>query len=91
MKSVRVRIEGLVQGVWYRAWTTEQAGERGLNGWVRNRHDGSVEAVFSGPEEQVDAMVASCRNGSPLSRVDSVLVEDETEEVESGFSARPTV
>lgn len=91
MKAVRVRVEGLVQGVWYRAWTTEQAGKLGLDGWVRNRHDGSVEAVFSGPEDQVDAMIEMCRQGSPLSRVESIEVTEETETVESGFSARSTV
>ncbi|RPG00569.1 MAG: hypothetical protein CBC23_005560 [Rhodospirillaceae bacterium TMED63] len=48
MKSVHVSIEGRVQGVWFRAWTTEQAKKRGLDGWVRNRTDGTLKAVFSG-------------------------------------------
>jgi acylphosphatase len=56
-KSVRVRVAGKVQGVWFRAWTTEQATGRGLSGWVRNCRDGSVEALFSGPADQVDSMI----------------------------------
>ncbi|MBT6510918.1 MAG: acylphosphatase, partial [Rhodospirillaceae bacterium] len=47
-RKVRVCITGRVQGVWYRAWTTEEASELGLDGWVRNRRDGTVEAVFAG-------------------------------------------
>ena len=54
MKIVRVVVFGKVQGVWYRAWTAEQARNRGLSGWVRNRCDGSVEAVFSGLDHQID-------------------------------------
>ena len=51
-KAVNAVISGKVQGVWYRAWTVEQARKRGLAGWVRNRNDGTVEAVFAGPAEQ---------------------------------------
>jgi acylphosphatase len=72
MKSVRVRIEGRVQGVWYRGWTVQQASRRGLTGWVRNRRDGSVEAVFSGAPEQVDDMLRSCQDGPPAARVTRV-------------------
>ncbi|MCC7045556.1 MAG: acylphosphatase [Alphaproteobacteria bacterium] len=70
--SVRVLIQGKVQGVWYRAWTTEQATGRGLSGWVRNRLDGSVEALFHGPAEAVEAMIAACREGPPKARVDHI-------------------
>jgi acylphosphatase len=65
-----VIIRGRVQGVGYRAWTEYTALERGVQGWVRNRHDASVEAVFAGPEATVTAMIEACRNGPPGARVD---------------------
>lgn len=68
-KAVLVRIEGRVQGVWYRGWTVEEAVRRGLRGWVRNRTDGSVEALFAGPVVAVDEMVAACWQGPPSARV----------------------
>ena len=67
-----VVIRGRVQGVGYRAWTEVTALERGLEGWVRNRRDGSVEAVFSGSEDDVAAMIAQCRRGPPGARVDAI-------------------
>jgi acylphosphatase len=67
-----VVIRGRVQGVGYRVWTEVTALERGLEGWVRNCRDGSVEAVFSGPEDDVAAMIAECRRGPPGARVDAV-------------------
>lgn len=70
--AILVRIRGRVQGVWYRAWTVEQATERGLRGWVRNRCDGSVEALFCGPAGAVEDMVAACRQGPRAARVESV-------------------
>ena len=62
-KTVEVRIYGRVQGVWYRAWTKQSAEELGLAGYVRNRRDGTVEALFSGPEDAVDEMPAKHRGG----------------------------
>jgi len=72
--SVRrlVTIRGRVQGVGYRAWTEVTALERSLQGWVRNRRDGSVEALFVGLEENVAAMIEDCRRGPPGARVDFV-------------------
>ena len=67
-----VVIRGRVQGVGYRAWTEVTALEHGLEGWVRNRRDGTVEALFVGSEEDVGAMIAACRNGPPGSRVNSI-------------------
>jgi acylphosphatase len=67
-----VVIRGRVQGVGYRAWTEVSALERGLQGWVRNRRDGSVEAVFSGPEHDVAAMIAECRRGPPGAWVEAI-------------------
>jgi acylphosphatase len=71
--SVRcVVIRGRVQRVGFRAWTEHMALERGLEGWVRNRTDGAVEAVFAGPAMVVDAMVEACRHGPPGARVDQI-------------------
>ena len=85
-----VRIEGRVQGVWYRGWTVDEAKRLGLDGWVRNRRDGSVEAVFAGPAEAVDAMIAACHRGPPSARVDLVRAEPSSESVPAGFEQRPT-
>ena len=67
-----VVIRGRVQGVGYRAWTEITALERGIEGWVRNRRDGSVEALFIGPKDEIAAMVEDCRRGPPGARVDGV-------------------
>ena len=72
----RVTIRGRVQGVGFRAWTEHEAGRRGLDGWARNRRDGSVEAVFAGPPETVGEMIEACRRGPPMSRVDVLDVVD---------------
>jgi acylphosphatase len=69
---VHVMVRGRVQGVGYRAWVDDQATLSGLEGWVRNRQDGSVEALFAGPADEVAQMVALCRRGPPAARVDSV-------------------
>src|ERR1700694_4116612 len=71
----RVTIRGRVQGVGYRAWVEHQARGRGLEGWVRNRRDGSVEALFAGPASVVADMVAACRRGPSSARVDAVAEE----------------
>lgn len=76
--TLRVRIKGRVQGVWFRAWTREEAERRGLNGWVRNEADGTVSAVISGPADAVAAMVEALHQGPPEAQVKSV----ETERVE---------
>lgn len=83
-------IRGTVQGVWYRAWTEKEATARGLAGWVRNRRDGTVEALFAGPQEAVEAMLTACRSGPPLARVSDVYVKDAELPEESGFSTLPT-
>ena len=67
-----VIIRGRVQGVGYRAWTEVTALERGVQGWVRNRRDGSVEALFGGLEDIVAVMIEDCRRGPPGARVDFV-------------------
>lgn len=79
-KRVRVLIKGRVQGVFFRAYTRDAATLEGLAGWVRNLPDGRVEAVFEGDAESVERMVAWCRQGSPLSRVERVEVHEEVYE-----------
>lgn len=91
MRTVRLRIEGLVQGVGFRAFVEREAAPRGIDGWVRNRRDGGVEAVLTGPVAQLDAMIARCGVGPRGARVDMVKVLDETELVARGFEVRPTV
>jgi acylphosphatase len=68
----RVLVRGRVQGVGFRAWVAQTAMARGLAGWVRNRRDGSVEAVFVGPVDAVGAMIESCGQGPLTARVTSV-------------------
>jgi acylphosphatase len=68
----RVIIRGRVQGVGFRAWTEMIAAEQGLEGWVRNRRDGAVEAVFAGGEETVLTMIEVCRTGPSGARVDAI-------------------
>ena len=70
-----VTITGQVQGVGYRAWVGHRARAHGLEGWVRNRRDGSVEALFAGSEEVVADLVALCRRGPSSARVDAVVEE----------------
>jgi acylphosphatase len=71
-----VVIRGRVQGVGYRAWAEYTALDHDLEGWVRNRRDGSVEAVFAGSPEAVVQMIEACRRGPPGARVDTVDVRD---------------
>jgi acylphosphatase len=89
--TLRVRIRGRVQGVWYRGWAVDQARRLGLAGWVRNRLDGSVEAVFSGPEHAVRAMIDHCREGPPAAAVREITEQIETGPVEPGFRQAPSV
>ena len=93
----QVVIRGRVQGVGYRAWVDHQARTFVLEGWVRNRRDGCVEALFSGPAETVATMVALCRRGPSSARVETVT--DEAAGIDAlnlrrageGFSVLPTV
>ena len=71
----QVTIRGRVQGVGYRAWVARTADDLGLAGWVRNRRDGSVEALFAGSPDVVADMVARCHRGPSSARVDAVLDE----------------
>jgi acylphosphatase len=87
---VRVRIEGKVQGVWYRGWTVDEAKKRGLDGWVRNRSDGSVEAVFAGPADEITTMLIACHVGPLGADVERVFSEPANEEPPPGFVQLPT-
>jgi acylphosphatase len=84
-RTVTVRIEGRVQGVYYRAWTHDTAQSLGLDGWVRNAGDGSVEAVFSGPAAQVEQMLERCKDGPRDAKVTAVTIIDEGGAPPSGF------
>ena len=89
-KIVSVKIEGRVQGVYYRAWTEQTARALGLDGSVRNASDGSVEAVFSGPADKVDEMLRRCADGPPDARVTKMTVTKEGGSVGPGFRVLET-
>jgi len=76
MANVRARIivEGRVQGVFFRAHTQEMADLLELKGWVKNRRDGRVEALFEGDQDKVEQMIQWCHRGPPQARVTSVLI-----------------
>lgn len=88
--AVRVRIEGRVQGVWFRGWTRDQATALGLDGWVRNLADGTVEALFAGPSDAVGAMVEACWVGPPAARVTDVAASPAETPEEPGFHQLPS-
>ncbi|XP_074312828.1 uncharacterized protein LOC141648217 [Silene latifolia] len=91
IKTVRCAIKGRVQGVFYRNWTIENATQLGLKGWVRNRRDGSVEALFSGNSEAVDEMMQRCRRGPPDAMVTAFQAHPCDEDAGDSFERRPTV
>lgn len=89
-KAVRLRITGTVQGVFYRGWMVDAASRRGLDGWVRNRADGSVEAVVAGPAAEVDALVRACRRGPPAALVEDVRATPADDPGPGGFAQAPS-
>ena len=84
-RVVHVLIRGRVHGVGFRAWTRHHAELKGLEGWVRNRRDGTVEAVFAGDEDGIGAMLKACREGPSGAKVEDV----ETEEGDERAIPRP--
>ena len=84
----RAIVSGDVQGVFFRDTTQREAESRGVAGWVSNRSDGTVEAVFEGSDDDVEAMLAFCREGSRSAEVESVEVSEEEPEGLSGFEVR---
>ena len=95
--SRHVIVRGQVQGVGYRAFVEHEAQRRRLEGWVRNRRDGTVEAVFVGPRAAIEAVVEACRRGPTLARIDALDQREGTEAdlreraVGGGFSVLPTI
>jgi acylphosphatase len=86
-----VRVYGHVQGVWFRDWTIREARALGIDGWVRNRRDGTVEALIAGGADALDAMIEKLRVGSPDARVDRLEIEASDENVAPGFSRAATL
>ena len=86
-----LRIHGRVQGVWYRASAQAEASRLGLAGWVRNRSDGSVEALVAGPAPALDQLVAWARRGPPAARVAEVNWEAVEPPTETGFRREATL
>jgi len=84
----RVVVRGSVQGVFFRDSTHREAEGAGVAGWVRNRSDGSVEAVFEGDPDAVERLVAFCREGPSRAEVSDVEVADEEPEGLEGFDVR---
>ena len=90
-RAVRVRIKGSVQGVGFRYWTERVATELCLRGWVRNRRDGSVEALFCGPAKDVAETIERCRGGPRSAHVTAVEIVEEGGAAPEGFEVLPTV
>ncbi len=89
-KTIRLRITGSVQGVGYRLWTMRTATSLGLRGWVRNRSDGSVEALVTGFPHNVAAIVEACRHGPAGAGVAAMTVAEAEDDGSLGFTALPT-
>ena len=92
-RVVRLIVRGRVQGVGFRAFVEDEANLLALDGWVRNRRDGTVEALVAGPASEVEALIAAARRGPPASRVEAVEVgnADAAELIgRSGFLTLPT-
>lgn len=93
MAALHLMISGRVQGVGFRFSMCEAASQFGARGWVRNRHDGRVEAVVDGPAEAIEAMQAWARRGPRAARVDHVAIRAataaETASISNGFEPRP--
>lgn len=90
-KALRVLIRGRVQGVFFRDWTVRHATDLDLDGWVRNRTDGTVEALFVGKEVNVDKMTKLCEIGPPSAKVDEIENTVAMGITKKGFVQKPTV
>jgi len=90
-KAVRARVYGTVQRVWYRGWVQTKAQRLGLYGWVRNREDGTVEALICGRPHVVDRMLALCMRGPELAKVERIETESAKGIAAKRFEVKPTV
>lgn len=90
MKTVRIQVAGRVQGVGYRVWAARVAAEIGLRGWVRNRIDGTVEMLVTGPDDALAAMIEAAHRGPRAARVCEVRVADDQDDGSLGFTAGAT-
>jgi len=88
--AVRIRIEGRVQGVGFRYWVACEAERLGIDGWIRNRRDGSVEALFAGEEDAVRRIVSRCHEGPPVSHVTALQEFPSDDPEEHGFQTLAT-
>jgi acylphosphatase len=91
MPALRLVITGRVQGVGFRVWTSREARRRGLAGWVRNRSDGSVEALLIGEAAAIEAMTDACRSGPSHADVRGLTRHPADDDGSEGFSERATL
>jgi len=91
LTTLRLRIEGFVQAVGYRHYAITEATKLNLDGWIRNRSDGTVEAVISGPTKTVELFVQACVKGPAGSRVDNIELGPAEPLTEKGFKRRASV
>lgn len=91
LTSLRLRIEGFVQAVGYRNFAIIEARKLALDGWIRNRTDGTVEVLVSGPTKTVETFVALCMRGPPGARVNNVELHNAEPPEAKGFNRRPSL
>src|SRR6185437_7659876 len=89
MRTLRLVIAGRVQGVGYRDWMLGEALARGIAGWVRNRRDGTVEALVHGEDAAIESLLAACRRGPPAAAVTAVTQSPADPPAEQGFARFP--
>jgi len=89
--SLRLRIEGFVQSVGYRNFAIEEARKLALDGWIRNRSDGTVEALVSGSTKSVEAFVSACARGPAGAKITSIDLHNSEPPAEKGFHRRPSM
>lgn len=90
-RSVKLVIRGRVQGVGYRAWLVGEARRHGVRGWVRNRSEGTVEALIHADAAMREKLLAACRRGPPLAVVSAIDLSETEELPPDGFDVRPTL